>query len=143
MNRIVFIEPKAPNLHIFSMFALPRLGLFILGTMMENRGWDVSLFIEETGEIDFQKLQDVDIVGISTITSTATRAYAIADKIREMGITVIMGGPHVTFLSDEALCHSDFVVSGEGEIPLMKFIDHWETDRDYSDVPGLSYKKGD
>ena len=139
MKKIIFIEPKAPNLHIFSMFALPRLGTFILATMMKNRGWDASVIFEETGEIDFNIIKKADLVGISTITSTATRAYAIADKIREMGVTVIMGGPHVTFLAEEALQHSDFVLRGEGEIPLMKFIDQWEGSRDFTKVPGLSF----
>ena len=45
MPRIVFIEPRAPNLHIFSEFPLPRLGVLILGTMMERRGWEGSFSI--------------------------------------------------------------------------------------------------
>jgi len=40
MPEIVFIEPQAPNLHIFSQFPLPRLGVLILGTKMKQRGWD-------------------------------------------------------------------------------------------------------
>ena len=47
MCKIVFIEPKASNLHIFSQFLLPRLGSFILGTMMKQRGWDVEIILEE------------------------------------------------------------------------------------------------
>jgi len=33
MPKIVFIEPQAPNIHIFSQFPLPRLGVLILGTI--------------------------------------------------------------------------------------------------------------
>ena len=53
MSRIVFIEPKAPNLHIFSQFPLPRLGTLILGTMMARRGWEVDLFVEDFRKVDF------------------------------------------------------------------------------------------
>jgi radical SAM superfamily enzyme YgiQ (UPF0313 family) len=139
MPKIVFIEPQAPNLHIFSQFPLPRLGSLILGTMMKERGWEVELFVEELRKIDYAVLEAADLVGISTITSTAPRAYAIADRVREMGVPVLMGGPHVTFLADEALTHADFVVRGEGERALMEFVDAWETGSGFSSVSNLSY----
>ncbi|MBN2200244.1 MAG: B12-binding domain-containing radical SAM protein [Candidatus Aminicenantes bacterium] len=139
MPKIVFIEPRAPNLHIFSQFPLPRLGTLLLGTMMKERGWDVEVFVEELREIRFEAVREADLVGVSTITSTAPRAYRLADKIRSLGRPVIMGGPHVTFLADEALDHADFVIRGEGEIPLMAFIDAWEGDWDFRRVPNLSF----
>jgi radical SAM superfamily enzyme YgiQ (UPF0313 family) len=140
MPRITFIEPQAPNLHIFSEFPLPRLGTLILGTIMERRGWEVEVFVEDLRRVDYDIVASSALVGISTITSTAPRAYAIADKVRAMGIPVLMGGPHVTYLVDEALEHADFVIRGEGEAPLAAFIDAWENGRDFSAVPNLSRK---
>jgi radical SAM superfamily enzyme YgiQ (UPF0313 family) len=139
MPKIVLIEPKAPNLHIYSQYKIPRLGPVLLGTMMKERGWEVEVVFEEAKAIDFEALLAVDLVGISTITSTAPRAYALADKLRAAGIPVLMGGPHVTFLAEEALQHCDYVLRGEAEHALMAFLDAWETDRDYSQVPNLSY----
>jgi radical SAM superfamily enzyme YgiQ (UPF0313 family) len=141
MSKIIFIEPKAPNLHIFSKFMLPRLGSYILGTLAKQRGWDVEIIYEEMQKIDFSKIESSDLVGISTITSTAPRAYMIADKIRRLGIPVIMGGPHVTFQTEEALEHADYVIRGEGEHALMVFFDAWEGKTDYEAVPNLSFKK--
>jgi anaerobic magnesium-protoporphyrin IX monomethyl ester cyclase len=141
MKKIIFIEPKPSGGHIFSRFALPRIGIFILATMMKNRGWSAEVIIEDLQVVEHDALTDADIVGISTITPTAVNAYEIADAVRKMGIPVIMGGPHVTFLPEEALEHADFVIRGEGEIPLMRFIDAWENGHDYISVPGLSYKK--
>ena len=126
MQKMIFIEPKAPNFHIFSQFQIPRLGSFILGALMKQRGWDVEIFVEETDAINYEQLATADIVSISTITSTAPRAYAIADKVRSMGIPVIMGGPHVTFLPDEALNHADFIIRGEGEKALTLLLNKWE-----------------
>lgn len=143
MKKIVFIEPKPPGEHIFTRFALPRIGIFILATMMKQRGWDAELIVEDISSIDYDSLADAEIVGISTITPTAINAYVVANNIRRMGITVVMGGPHVTFMPEEALEYADFVIRGEGEIPLMRFIDAWETGHDYSEVPNLSYRDGE
>lgn len=141
-HKIVFIEPKSPNLHIFSKFVIPRLGTLILGTIMKKMNWDVQVIIEENEELDFDCIQSADMVGISTITSTAPRAYTIADQVRAMGITVIMGGPHVTYLPEEALEHADFVFRGEAENALPLFINQWSNGNDFSKIPNLSYKNG-
>lgn len=143
MPKIVFIEPQAPGLHIFSQFPLPRLGVLILGTLMKRRGWDVEVYVEALRRIDFKVIASADLVGISTITSTAPRAYAIADKVRAMGLPVLMGGPHVTFLTDEAMEHADFVIRGEGERPLMTFIDAWEGAGLLAATPSLSFRSPD
>lgn len=47
MSKILFIEPKSPGEHIFTKFALPRLGVFILGTLMKQRGWNAEICLEE------------------------------------------------------------------------------------------------
>jgi hypothetical protein len=73
MRKIIFIEPKSPNLHVFSQFPLPRLGIFILAAILKEKGWDTEVIVEETQKIDFEKIRNVDMVGISTITSTAPR----------------------------------------------------------------------
>ncbi len=141
MKKIVLIESKAPNLHIFSQFALPRLGTLILGTLMKRRGWEVELFVEEIRRVDYDLVRGADLVGISTITPTAPRAYAIADRIRDMGIPVVMGGPHVTFLADEALDHADYVVRGEGEWALAELSEALELGGDFSGIQNLSYRR--
>ena len=141
MKKIAFIEPKAPGLNIFSMFHLPRLGCVILATIAKQEGWDASVYVEEMSEIDFEQVLESDVVGISTITSTAPRAYEIASLLREKGKTVIMGGPHVSFLSDEALEHCDYVVRGEGEIPIRQFLRAMSNGGDCSAVESLSWRK--
>jgi radical SAM superfamily enzyme YgiQ (UPF0313 family) len=82
-----------------------------------------------------------DIVGISTITATAPRAYALADRVREHGVPVLLGGPHVTFLTDEGLAHADFVLRGEAEDSLPAFLEAWRSGGDLATIPGLSFWK--
>jgi radical SAM superfamily enzyme YgiQ (UPF0313 family) len=143
MEKLLFIEPKAPGLHIFSKFPIPRLGNVELATMARDRGWDSEVIIEEMTDIDTGNLPPADLVGISSITSTAIRAYEIADAYRRRGVPVIMGGPHVSFLPEEAIEHSDFVVKGEGEIPFTNFLSEFECEGCYERVPSLVYRDGD
>ncbi len=139
--KLVMIEPKAPNLHIFSGFSLPRLGSVILGTLAHKLGWDVSVVIEEQYPIDWEEVAKADLVGVSTITSTAPRAYAVAERARKLGVPVIMGGPHVTFLPDEAMEHADFVMRGEGEAAFPLFLYEFATTHHWTKVPNLSWRK--
>ncbi len=141
--KAVFIEPKPPNPHIFSLYALPRLGSVLLATLLKETGWEVKVFVEEVSEIDFDEVLQADIVGISTITSTAPRAYALADKIRKSGIPVVLGGAHVTCLPEEGLGHADMVVRGEGEIPLLALARYMAGEGQLESVPGLSYRAGE
>ncbi len=55
------------------------------------------------------------LVGITCLTSNVCEGYFLADKFRKAGSRVVMGGPHVTAMPEEALQHADSVVLGEGE----------------------------
>jgi bacteriochlorophyll C8 methyltransferase len=56
-----------------------------------------------------------DMVGITTRTCNATRAYEIADEFQRRGTTVILGGVHVSFNYEEASPHCNAIVCGEAE----------------------------
>ncbi len=58
---------------------------------------------------------DADLVGISVLTGTANRAYALADHFRTREITTVLGGVHVTILPEEAARHADSIVVGMAE----------------------------
>ncbi len=58
---------------------------------------------------------DADLIGLTVITGTAIRAYELADHFRKRGITVILGGPHVTLIPEDAQPHADAIVVGYAE----------------------------
>lgn len=58
---------------------------------------------------------EADLVGITAATTTAPRAYEIADALRRRGVRVVLGGIHATALPEEAAQHADAVVIGEAE----------------------------
>ncbi|MCI4445522.1 MAG: radical SAM protein [Candidatus Aminicenantes bacterium] len=143
-KKISFIEAGAPGLHIFSKFPIPRLGTILLATMLRERGYEARVFVEDVADLDWSVIEQSELVGISTITSTAPRAYVLADRIRALGIPVVMGGPHVSFMPDEALDHADFAVRGEGEESFFQLLAYLEKGRPaLSTIRGLSFKAKD
>jgi radical SAM superfamily enzyme YgiQ (UPF0313 family) len=142
MRNIVLIEPKSPDQHVFSRWKLPRLGLVILGTRLQEAGYNVKVYVEDVAPVDFETLFSADLVGISTITSTAPRAYEFARAAKRAGIPVVMGGPHVTFLADEALEHCDYVIRGEADDLIVDFVHRLESGKSLESMPSLSYRAG-
>jgi len=141
MPKVSFIEACSPGAHIFSRFPIPRLGTVLLGTILKERGFAVKVFIEDVSYIDWGFIKSSDIVGISSITSTAPRAYLLADKVRSMGKKVILGGAHPTFMPEEALSHSDVVVRGEADHIIEPLVSYLLTKSpDIGSIKGISYK---
>lgn len=69
----------------------------------------------------FVREERIGLVGIGAMTRMIAKAYRMADAIRAAGVPVVMGGPHVTELPDEALGrsggprHTDAVALGEAD----------------------------
>jgi len=60
--------------------------------------------------------KNYDLIAISCIhTSSALRAYEIADKFRQQKKTVVLGGWHPSILPNEAKQHANSIVIGEAE----------------------------
>ncbi|MBF0104530.1 MAG: cobalamin-dependent protein [Deltaproteobacteria bacterium] len=88
-----------------------------------------------------------DIVGISCLFTPYYReALKTAAAVkRGCDCPVIVGGSHVSAAPDSVLLHPavDYVICGEGEGPLVLFLQSWfyATSFDPALIPGLGYKK--
>lgn len=122
--RITLIEPAAPGFHVYSFVKQYRLGLPLLGAILTQQGHQVRIYAESLGAVDWDDVLSSDLVGISTTTSTAIRAYRYAQRVKDAGVPVVMGGPHVTFLADEAMEFCDYVVRNEGERTIVELVDY-------------------
>jgi radical SAM superfamily enzyme YgiQ (UPF0313 family) len=76
-------------------------------------GWQVRHVDEEAEDIDWTN--QPDIVGITFHTPSAYHAYGLAARFKSRGVFVVMGGPHVTLLPEEAAQHADSIFVGEAE----------------------------
>ena len=111
--KILLITPvKNPNVKKPRGIMMPQLALNLLEGLTPPEH-EVTLVEEEIEDIDLEA--SCDLVGISSMTSNAPRAYYLADEFRKRGKKVVLGGVHPTILPDEALDHADSVVVGEAE----------------------------
>ncbi len=124
--KISFIEPKTPFYNFYSAFIkyLPLLGPIYLGTILKNEGHDVTVYNENMKEIDYSRIKDSDVLGLSMITATAPHGYEIAKRFRQLNPKgrVLIGGSHATFAPEEAAQYADHVVTGEAESVICDLV---------------------
>src|SRR5947209_19076201 len=94
--------------------SLPSLGLLYLAACTPP-GHDLHYFEAEGDGSEPAEVYTCDLVAISTFSAQVFEAYRVADRLRQAGVRVAMGGLHVTALPDEALAHADYIFLGEGE----------------------------
>jgi len=87
--------------------------------------WHVSHVDEEAEDIDWT--DQPDVVGITFHTPSAYHAYGLAARFKSRGACVVMGGPHVTLLPEEAAQHADVIFVGEAEGHWEEFLDGFVT----------------
>ena len=99
---------------------------------------DVRLLDEGIADVPLDL--DADLVGLTVITGTAKRAYELADHFRQRGITVVLGGPHVTLIPEDAAPHADAIVTGYAEDSwpqLLRDFTNGQLQTRYDQAPGL------
>lgn len=87
-------------------------GLLIVAALTPSTH-EITLVDENIDALDFDA--GYDLAGITCMTQQAPRAYEIADRLRQRGTLVVLGGIHPTILPQEAAMHADAVVVGEAE----------------------------
>jgi radical SAM superfamily enzyme YgiQ (UPF0313 family) len=105
---------------------MPHLWMFLLQSLTPS-GHEVLLIdgnakaMTDRQLVDFIKQERIGLVGIGAMTRMIAKAYRVADAIRRIGVPVVIGGPHVTEVPDEALGrdggprHADAVALGEAD----------------------------
>ena len=94
--------------------SLPSLGLLTLAGLTPPEVELRYLEVPDLGQV-IGVPEEFDAVAISSFSAQIGEAYELADRYRQLGTRVILGGLHVSALPEEALRHADAVVVGEGE----------------------------
>jgi len=94
--------------------SLPSLGLLTLAGMTPKKHEVEYIEVPDIKALD--TLPDgFDLIAISSYSAQIDEAYELARRYKEAGTPVVLGGPHVTCLPEEAAAYCDSVVIGEGE----------------------------
>ncbi len=111
----------------------PHLGLAYLAAVSERRGDEVRVYdadVEEQPLAEFLHEFRPHLVGITANTPQVKQAWRTAAAIKqEMDIPIVLGGPHVSVVSEDLDFESlrqppvDMVVRGEGEGPWTEISD--------------------
>jgi radical SAM superfamily enzyme YgiQ (UPF0313 family) len=105
---------------------MPHLWMFLLKSLTPDNHEVVLIDgnaqpMDEAGIAQYVRENKIDLVGIGAMTRMIAKAYRMADAVRSTGVPVVMGGPHVTEMADEALGrdggsrHADAVALGEAD----------------------------
>ncbi|MBT3194128.1 MAG: radical SAM protein [Verrucomicrobia bacterium] len=140
----VFNDPAA---HIY-----PPMGIMQLSAYLKAKtDHDVTLvdavpFLWSYEETTQRVLEHKpDVVGL-TITSHSIRCAATMArqlKAASPGITIVLGGSHVSAFPELALAVEafDFAIQGDGEMPMEQLLDRLERKEEPTDIKGIIWRK--
>lgn len=143
--RVALIEAGSPGLNIYSHVAMGR-GVTLLATVLRDAGYDVRAFVEDIsgkGSVDWEWVSEARVIGFSAITCTLTRTAQLVAEARQRatGAVIVLGGPEPTCAPERSLnAGADYVIRGEAEESLPRFLSAIESDGDMRDVPGVAWR---
>ena len=140
----VGFEPDEPNVN-----SSPPLGAMCVGAYLRRSSVEVRLFdwsgyaLEEARRKELEEY-DPDIVGFTVLLSSSIlRAMEVSRWSKELGATVVWGGPAPTCLPEMTLrdAQVDYVVVGEGEETMLELCRSIGSGHSPSEVMGIAFQK--
>ncbi len=121
--KISFINLR-PKHNSYGLFSIAPLGSVYLGTIIKQRGYDVTVYDEDRSHL-YKKggihpdILESDFIGLTVISPTANKALNFLKRLREENpqIRTAVGGPHVLGKeqAEEFAKYADTVVQYEAE----------------------------
>jgi anaerobic magnesium-protoporphyrin IX monomethyl ester cyclase len=133
--------------------SIPPMGIAYMASVLREDGFEVGcldFFLQETTAQDLKDtlaLEQPRIIGISAATQSINNALRLARfcKATLPEVTVVLGGPHVTFLDRETLEQEkcvDVVVRNEGEYTMLELANHiLRSHKTLDAIRGITYRQ--
>lgn len=137
-NKIAFVIPDQTDLqHVIKLRGIarigiqPNLGVCSVATVAANAGWDVKIFDNYLWRQRWwdlgQKILEYDpvVVGFSISSLNIMEGRQLLNFLRKhsSGIVFVVGGLYPTLCSEDCLEY-DYVISGEGELKFLEFLEY-------------------
>ncbi len=145
IRSVTLVRRDNTSTSTLGVFSHPGLALPIIGTVLQQAGYNVKIYIDVTQPAPEEILQKSDVVGFTVNSSCFLETYETAKHLQETSqCKIVFGGPHVTFMADEALQYGDFVVRGEGEQTIVELFHALEDNHSsFEHIQGLSWRDKD
>lgn len=129
----------------------PPLGVLYLASVLKQNGFkDVKVFDGQLYRNPARAFKELfrefmpDILGITALTPTLHRAYALAEIAREIkkDTFIVFGGTHCSLYPDELLLSGipDAIVLGEGEYSFLKLVQEYDAGKISGNIEGVLFK---
>lgn len=144
--KIALVRPNYRS-HIIT----PPLGLGYLSAYLKKSGIETKIIDGLREKLNLPEMVKrilkfrPDAVGITCLTAFYKEVVLLSRELKKNGITTIIGGYHPTFLPYRTLVESqaDYVICGEGEIPLLKLVKNNLCNENIQGVYSLNNLKGE
>ncbi len=127
-KKLVLVNPRSRHRIGFLVdkeSRYPPVSLAIVAALTPDE-WEIKLIDENFEDFIYE---DADLVGITSFTSTVTRAYQIASEYRKRKVPVVLGGIHASMMPEEAQRYVDVVATGEAEAVWPRIIEDFNKKR--------------
>ncbi len=148
--KVALVNPPALQ-GVFHHHPYLPMGLAYIAAVLEEKGNQVTVFDCIAEGIDQDHLKhklsefNPDVVGISSMTPMALSTMMAAKGAKEAcpNATVVLGGPHATFMDKEILANEpavDVIVRGEGEVTLAELTQRIVNGVGLNSADGITYR---
>jgi radical SAM superfamily enzyme YgiQ (UPF0313 family) len=124
------------------------LGLGYLAAVLRQHGHPVDIY---DAAVEVESLEEVvrrggyEVLGITAVTPLIADAWKMAREGKRLGMTTVLGGPHLTLMPEESIGPDhpevDYVIQGEAEESIVELVDALEGRRPLETVHGLYWRR--
>ncbi len=140
--KITLVRPN-----YYSHLVTPPLGLGYLASFLKEKGYQVEIIDALNSGFSVTEIvnlcQGTDLVGINCLSAYFLEVKKLSRELKRRKFTVVIGGPHASALPELTLeeTRADYVITGEGELPLWQLVESIANNCSSEDIPGVMTKK--